>query len=275
MNKVSAGAIQRCAFSGIFGGSLAWGACKVFRAQSGIKIRAAPFVVFSFLACGVVPLQYTSKHMVVSLMRLDSTLGDETRRIFQEHAPDSPFLEAVKAKALQERAELAAEDEFSLSSSSSSNTSNMMMEDTASKVFTSDENHDDGTIHDHETRLFKGERVTVEEEELTREHDWSIPIQSRGGNSSSSSSFWGEDDSTKDDKNREIRSNDEKEEQEDMWDYNAYRNRIEKYGDDDEKHNARWREKERRKTRSDNHRRDAGRTWADIRRERASRGRDS
>ena len=150
----------------------------------------------------------------------------------------------------------------------------MMMEDTASKVFTSDENHDDETIHDHETRLFKGERVTVEEEELTREHDWSIPIQSRGGNSSSSS-FWGEDDSTKDDKNREIRWNDEKEEQEDMWDYNAYRNRIEKYGDDDEKHNAKWREKDRRNNTSGNRRRDAGRTWADIRRERAGRGRDS
>jgi hypothetical protein len=184
-------------------------------------------------------------------------------------------LEAVKAKALQERAERAAEDEFSLSSSSSNN----MMEDTPSTTFTSDENHDHPTLHDHETRLFKDERVTVkkeeeEKEELTREHDWSIPIQSRGGNSSSSS-FWGEDDSTKDDKNREIRWNDEKEEQEDMWDYNAYRNRIEKYGDDDEKHNAKWREKERRKTRSDNHRRDAGRTWADIRRERASRGRDS
>lgn len=271
MNRVSTGAIQRCALSGIFGGSLAWGACKVFRAQSGIKIRAAPFVVLGFLGCGVVPLQYTSKHMVVSLMRLDSTLGDETRRIFQEHAPDSPFLEAVKAKALQERAERAAEDEFSLSSSSSNN----MMEDTPSTTFTSDENHDHGTLHDYETRLFKDESVTVkkeeEEEELTREHDWSLPMHSRGGNSS----LWGEEDSTKDDKHRETRWNDEKEEQEDMWDYNAYRNRIEKYDNDDEKHNAKWREKDRRNNTSGNRRRDAGRTWADIRRERAGRGRDS
>ena len=60
-----------------------------------------------------------------------------------------------------------------------------------------------------------------------------------------------------------------------MWDYNAYRNRIEKYDNDDEKHNAKWRERDRRNNTSGNRRRDAGRTWADIRRERAGRGRDS
>ena len=154
MNKVSTAAIQRCVLSGVFCSSLAWGACKVFRAQSKIKLRSAPFVVLGFLGGGLIPLQYTSKHMVVSLMRLDSQLGDETRRIFQEHAPDSPFLEAVKSKALKERAERVGEENSFSSSLSSSNVddSSTVFEDAPSTSFTSNEY---AGLNDHEKKLFK------------------------------------------------------------------------------------------------------------------------
>ena len=101
MNRVSTGAISTmCMSRGIFGGSLAWGACKVFRAQSRNQNSSRSVRGLGFLGCGVVPLQYTSKHMVVSLMRLDSTLGDETRRIFSAHVHQSTVLGAVKAESV-------------------------------------------------------------------------------------------------------------------------------------------------------------------------------
>ena len=60
MNKVSTGAIQRCALSSMFCSSLAWGACRMFKAQSGMKnVRTAPFVVsYLFLSLSYVLHHY-------------------------------------------------------------------------------------------------------------------------------------------------------------------------------------------------------------------------
>jgi hypothetical protein len=222
--------------------------------------------------------------MVVSLMKLDSELGEETRRIFQEHAPDSPFLEAVKSRALRERAAASTNHELQTQFNKSdertvdeiqhqftSDENHPVVDKFQHNQFTSDENHDHVDLHDHEIRLDK--TLVESENDLTREHEWALPVVSRR------SSLWngvddGEEEEGEDQKKKkfEMRRNRNRSDinnrskrdniprRRDSWDYDEYLDRIEKNEV----------ERIRRRSREEEGGRGEGRTWADIRRERAN-----